>query len=150
MNGNANSMRLAEHYGLYIDRSQAITFQFGGQTVTSYKGDTIASALMANGIKVISRSFKYHRPRGVLSMAGQDGNTLVQIGRSQRTTYAAVSCSRSPSSGFALYSLVSTQIGNLLSRKVAGRAILVWRISPNRSNKPVEAIRFSREKAVAR
>ena len=58
MNGNANSMRLAEPYGLYIDRSQAITFQFEGQTVTGYKGDTIASALMANGIKVISRSFK--------------------------------------------------------------------------------------------
>ena len=73
-------MRLAEPYGLYIDRSQPITFQFEGQTVTGYKGDTIASALMANGIKVISRSFKYHRPRGVLSMAGQDGNTLVQIG----------------------------------------------------------------------
>ena len=80
MNRHANSLRLAEPYGLYLDRSQPITFQFDGKTYTGFKGDTIASALMANGVKIISRSFKYHRPRGVLSMAGQDGNTLVQIG----------------------------------------------------------------------
>ena len=73
-------MRLAEPYGAWLDRSQPLTFRFDGREYTGCKGDTIASALMANGVKVISRSFKYHRPRGVLSMAGQDGNTLVQIG----------------------------------------------------------------------
>lgn len=44
-----------------------------------FGGDTIASALTANGISVLSRSFKYHRPRGILSMAGHDANTLVQL-----------------------------------------------------------------------
>ncbi len=79
MNGNANSMRLAEIPGLLIDRGHPITFYFEGRPYQGYKGDTIASALMANDIKVLSRSFKYHRPRGVLSMAGRDSNTLVQI-----------------------------------------------------------------------
>ena len=50
------------------------------QPSTGFAGDTIASALLANGQWMISRSFKYHRPRGVLTMAGQDANTLVQVG----------------------------------------------------------------------
>ena len=73
-------MRLASPYGLYLERDKNISFQFEGQAYKGYEGDTIASALAANSVKLISRSFKYHRPRGILSMAGQDGNTLVQVG----------------------------------------------------------------------
>src|SRR6201991_3237950 len=72
--------RLAEPHGLLIDRTQPVTFTFEGRDFAGYAGDTIASALAANDAWMISRSFKYHRPRGVLTMVGQDANTLVQVG----------------------------------------------------------------------
>ena len=72
--------RLPPPAGALIDRDRPITFSFEGRQYDGYKGDTIASALYANGRRVLSRSFKYHRPRGALTMAGQDGNTQVQIG----------------------------------------------------------------------
>ncbi len=65
--------------GAWIDRSQTRTFTFGGEPYRGFAGDNIASALAANGRFVLSRSFKYRRPRGVLTMAGQDANTLVQL-----------------------------------------------------------------------
>jgi sarcosine oxidase subunit alpha len=66
--------------GQFIDRARPVTFSFEGNFVEGYEGDTIASALAANGQWIVSRSFKYHRPRGVLTMIGQDANTLVQVG----------------------------------------------------------------------
>ena len=72
--------RLPAPAGRLIDRSRTIGFSFEGRTFEGFAGDTIASALAANGEWLLSRSFKYHRPRGILSMAGQDANTLVQIG----------------------------------------------------------------------
>ncbi len=71
--------RLPAPAGLLIDRDTPIEFRFEGRGYRGYAGDTIASALAANGVKVLSRSFKYHRPRGILTMAGQDANTLVQL-----------------------------------------------------------------------
>lgn len=71
--------RLPAPAGLLIDRSRPIDFTFEGRPFRGFAGDSIASALAANGEWLISRSFKYHRPRGVLTMAGQDANTLVQI-----------------------------------------------------------------------
>ncbi|MCP4424688.1 MAG: NAD(P)-binding protein, partial [Chloroflexi bacterium] len=62
-----------------IDRSQTVQFKFNGKKYTAYAGDSIASALAANGVKVIGRSFKYHRPRGLMAY-GQAANTMVQIG----------------------------------------------------------------------
>ncbi|MDP6474199.1 MAG: 2Fe-2S iron-sulfur cluster-binding protein [Alphaproteobacteria bacterium] len=73
--------RLGAPFGSDIDRSESVSFRFEGAQVSGYRGDTIASALLANGVTTLSRSFKYHRPRGVLSMCGQDSNTLVQIGQ---------------------------------------------------------------------
>ena len=72
--------RLPEPFGALIDRSKPVSFSFEGRNVQGFAGDTIASALLANGVTMLSRSFKYHRPRGPMTMAGQDGNTLVQIG----------------------------------------------------------------------
>jgi sarcosine oxidase subunit alpha len=72
--------RLAAPAGSLIDRERAISFQFEGRGYAGCAGDTIASALAANDVWILSRSFKYHRPRGVLTMAGLDANTLVQIG----------------------------------------------------------------------
>ncbi|GLO14793.1 aminomethyltransferase [Pseudomonas putida] len=71
--------RLPAPMGLLIDREQPVRFQFDGQACLGFAGDTIASALLGNGRWLLSRSFKYHRPRGPLSMAGQDANTLVQL-----------------------------------------------------------------------
>jgi len=65
--------------GLLIDREQPLCFEFDGQACPGFAGDTLASALLGNGRWLLSRSFKYHRPRGPLSMAGQDANTLVQL-----------------------------------------------------------------------
>ena len=71
--------RLPEPYGLLLDRSQTISFSFEKQRYQGLSGDNIASALAANGQWLLSRSFKYHRPRGVLTMGGQDANSLVQL-----------------------------------------------------------------------
>ncbi|WP_243054852.1 2Fe-2S iron-sulfur cluster-binding protein [Pseudomonas sp. BP01] len=71
--------RLPAPMGLLIDRERPLLFQFDGQACQGFAGDTIASALLGGGRWLLSRSFKYHRPRGPLSMAGQDANTLVQL-----------------------------------------------------------------------
>ncbi|WP_286238108.1 FAD-dependent oxidoreductase [Neptuniibacter halophilus] len=72
--------RLNAPMGLLIDRDKPVSFSFEGQRFSGYEGDSIASALLANEQWLLSRSFKYHRPRGPLTMAGQDANTLVQLG----------------------------------------------------------------------
>jgi sarcosine oxidase subunit alpha len=66
--------------GSAIDRSAVLRFTFDGREYTAHPGDTIASALAAAGIRRLSRSFKYHRPRGLLCCAGHCPNCLVQIG----------------------------------------------------------------------
>jgi sarcosine oxidase subunit alpha len=71
--------RLPAPMGLLIDRDRPLDFSFDGKPFRGLEGDSIASALLANGRFLLSRSFKYHRPRGPLTMAGQDANTLVQL-----------------------------------------------------------------------
>ncbi|WP_417209553.1 2Fe-2S iron-sulfur cluster-binding protein [Antarctobacter sp.] len=72
--------RLDAPWGTRINRSAPLRFQFDGIDRTGLQGDTVASALLAQGHWILSRSFKYHRPRGPLTLCGQDANTLVQIG----------------------------------------------------------------------
>lgn len=62
-----------------IDRSRPLKFTFNGKTLHGFSGDTLASALLANGIRVVSRSFKFHRPRGVLSAGAEEPNALVAV-----------------------------------------------------------------------
>ncbi len=62
-----------------IDRSQPLSFEFNGKKLTGYRGDTIASALIANGIETVSRSFKYHRPRGVISAGVEESAALLTV-----------------------------------------------------------------------
>ncbi|MBS1678320.1 MAG: (2Fe-2S)-binding protein [Actinobacteria bacterium] len=71
--------RLAATPGERIDRSRPLGFSFDGKPVTGYEGDTIVSALYADGRRVFSRSFKYHRPRGELCGCGQCANSLVDV-----------------------------------------------------------------------
>ena len=71
--------RLPQRSGERIDRSRELSFEFDGKTVRALEGDTIASALYAGGRRTFSRSFKYHRPRGLLCCAGQCPNCLVSV-----------------------------------------------------------------------
>ncbi len=81
MSAGAGSGRLeGSDFGLLIDRRRPLSFTFDGQLYSGFEGDVVASALYAGGRALLSRSFKYHRPRGVLTMAGQDANTIVQVG----------------------------------------------------------------------
>lgn len=71
--------RLPAPFGTRIDRTRPLRFRFEGKSFEAYAGDCIASALAASGQWMLSRSFKYHRPRGVFSMNGAEANTLVQL-----------------------------------------------------------------------
>jgi sarcosine oxidase, subunit alpha len=64
-----------------IDRTQPRPFSFDGRQFTGCQGDTLASALLANGVHLVARSFKYHRPRGILSVGSEEANALVTIDR---------------------------------------------------------------------
>ena len=68
-----------------IDRSRPISFSFNGRRYLGYQGDTLASALVANGVRFIGRSFKYHRPRGIFGSGAEEPNALVQVGEGART-----------------------------------------------------------------
>jgi methylglutamate dehydrogenase subunit C len=72
--------------GTLIDRDQPITFRFDGRRMSGYAGDTLASALLAGGTRIVARSFKYHRPRGIFSCGPEEPNALVTIGEGARST----------------------------------------------------------------
>lgn len=63
-----------------IDRHRALTFSWHGRRLAAFSGDTLASALLANGVERVGRSFKYHRPRGLLSAGLEEPNGIVEIG----------------------------------------------------------------------
>ena len=79
----AQDFRLPE--GGRIDRSKPVGFRFDGRNYQGYEGDTLASALLANGVHLVGRSFKYHRPRGIFSAGVEEPNALVQLGRGARS-----------------------------------------------------------------
>jgi len=62
-----------------IDRSRPLDFTFNGRRLQGYGGDTLASALLANNVHLVARSFKYHRPRGLLTAGNEEPNALVQL-----------------------------------------------------------------------
>ncbi len=68
-----------------IDRQRPLGFTFNGTRHQGLAGDTLASALLANGIHLVGRSFKYHRPRGIVSAGAEEPNALVQLGQEART-----------------------------------------------------------------
>ena len=71
--------------GGLIDRSRRLGFRFDGRGYVGHAGDTLASALLANGVHLVGRSFKYHRPRGILSAGAEEPNALIQLGEGART-----------------------------------------------------------------
>jgi sarcosine oxidase subunit alpha len=73
--------RLAK--GGRIDRSQPLSFTFNGQTYQGFAGDSLAAALLANGVDIVGRSFKYSRPRGIVAAGAEEPNAVLQIGSSE-------------------------------------------------------------------
>jgi sarcosine oxidase subunit alpha len=105
--------RLAQ--GGLIDRATTLRFTFDGRAYEGFEGDTLASALLANDVRLVGRSFKYHRPRGILTAGPEEPNALVTVGEgdaaipNSRATTAplaqglvAASQNRWPSLGFDL------------------------------------------------
>ena len=76
----SSKSRLEPQPGEVVERSVPVEFELDGRRVQGFRGDTIASALYADGTRVFSRSFKYHRPRGLLCCAGNCPNCLVTVG----------------------------------------------------------------------
>ena len=68
-----------------INRSRPLRFFFNGRVLTGYEGDTLASALIANGIRTVARSFKYHRPRGIVGVGAEEPNAIFQVGEGRKT-----------------------------------------------------------------
>ena len=66
-----------------IDRSKPLNFSFNGIRYTGYEGDTLASALLANGVDIVNRSFKYSRPRGIVAAGAAEPNAVVQLGSTE-------------------------------------------------------------------
>jgi sarcosine oxidase subunit alpha len=71
--------------GGIVDRTQPLAFEYDGVAYQGYAGDTLASALLANGVHRVARSFKYHRPRGIFSAGAEEPNALVQLPKAKRT-----------------------------------------------------------------
>ena len=66
-----------------VDRSQSLTFTFNGENYQGYAGDTLAAALLANGVDIVGRSFKYSRPRGIVAAGAEEPNAVLQIGSTE-------------------------------------------------------------------
>ncbi|WP_165670388.1 sarcosine oxidase subunit alpha [Metapseudomonas otitidis] len=67
-----------------VERGQPLTFTFNGQNYQGYAGDTLASALLANGVDVVGRSFKYARPRGIVAAGAEEPNAILQLGSTEQ------------------------------------------------------------------
>ena len=65
--------------GNFIDETTNVSFKFNNKTYHGFKGDTLASALIANNVHLIGRSFKYHRPRGVMTAGSEEPSAIVQV-----------------------------------------------------------------------
>src|SRR5687768_7998166 len=70
--------------GGLMDRTRVLNFSFDGRRLQGFHGDTLASALIANGVRLVGRSFKYHRPRGILTAGSEEPNALVELGSGAR------------------------------------------------------------------
>ena len=79
-----NEWRLTS--GGRIDRTHPLAFEFDGERHWGFAGDTLASALLANGVRIVGRSFKLHRPRGLVGAWCEEPNGIVQLGVGARTT----------------------------------------------------------------
>jgi sarcosine oxidase subunit alpha len=99
--------------GGVVDRSSHVHFRFDGKPYQGFAGDTLASALLANGVRTVARSFKFHRPRGIFSCGLEEPNALVQLGQGSLGIPAA----RAP---------CTELFPGLVARSLAGWPSLKW------------------------
>lgn len=66
--------------GGLVNRDRVLNFTLDGRSYSGFEGDTVGSALLANGVSVLGRSFKYHRPRGIMTAGSEEPNALLTIG----------------------------------------------------------------------
>ena len=81
---NQKNMTLTARNSASIDSQTPISFTFDGRKYQGCKGDTLASALLANNVHLTGRSFKYHRPRGIVGAGAEEPNALVRVGIDSR------------------------------------------------------------------
>src|ERR1700757_2977711 len=74
------SYRLAAPAGAWIDRTRPLSFFFNGRAYSGFAGDTLGSALLANGVRLVGRSFKLHRPRGIFTCGVEEPTGIVDVG----------------------------------------------------------------------
>lgn len=94
--------RLAQ--GGLVDRAVTLPFDFDGRALTGHPGDTLASALLANGVGLVARSFKYHRPRGIMGAGLEDSSALVTLGEGDRRTANALATTEELTAGLSAHS----------------------------------------------
>ncbi len=85
-----DAKRLPYHPSYKVNPDKTVNFTFNGKRYTAFEGDTIASALWAAGVKVMSRSFKYHRPRGPFAFTSADSNSMVRVDDAPNARAAAI------------------------------------------------------------
>jgi sarcosine oxidase subunit alpha len=121
-NGDANNTSR-------INYDKPVSFTYGNKTYGGYEGDTVASALLANGVDIIGRSFKYSRPRGIVAAGAEEPNAILQMGATEATQVPNVRATQQelfdglvcratngwPSEGFDLMSYVGKVGGNIMS-----------------------------------
>ncbi len=79
-----NRLSSEKHLGR-INYKKTLTFTYGKKTYSGYEGDTVASALLANGVDIVGRSFKYSRPRGIVAAGAEEPNAILQMGATEAT-----------------------------------------------------------------
>ena len=90
-----------------VDRSHPISFTFDGKRLEGLTGDTLASALLANGVHLVGRSFKYHRPRGIMTAGSDEPNALMRVGN-----HPSVQTPNTPATEIELYDGLEVQSQN--------------------------------------
>jgi len=80
------SKNLRVKTGKFIDETTSVSFKFNGKTYNGFKGDTLASALLSNDVHLVGRSFKYHRPRGIMTAGSEEPNAIVQTNNNTTLT----------------------------------------------------------------
>ena len=79
-----------------LKRGRHCRFTFNGRRLMGYEGDTLASALLANGVDIVARSFKYARPRGIMTAGVEEPNAILQVGASEATQTPNVRATEQP------------------------------------------------------
>ncbi len=103
-----------------VDRSRELTFRFNGKYYKGYEGDTLASALLANGVDIVGRSFKYSRPRGILAADVSEPNAILQVGSDEANQVPNVRATEQP-----LYDgLISSSVNGWPSANVDAMSLL--------------------------